>query len=61
MGGDIEKIQVVGRYFIEVWKAAGMVFIKIISCLKCSRGSSLKIIWMNDSRKRFIDKKILLT
>ena len=30
MGGDIEKIQVVGRYFIEVWKAAGMVFIKII-------------------------------
>ena len=40
---------------------SGMVFIKIISCLKCSRGSSLKIIWMNDSRKRFIDKKILLT
>lgn len=24
MGGDLEKIQVVGRYFIEVWKASGM-------------------------------------
>lgn len=24
MDGDIEKIQTVGRYFIEVWKAAGM-------------------------------------
>jgi tyrosyl-tRNA synthetase len=24
MGGDLEKIQIVGRYFIEVWRAAGM-------------------------------------
>ena len=24
MGGDLEKIQIVGRYFIEIWKAAGM-------------------------------------
>lgn len=24
MGGDLKKIQVVGRYFIEVWKACGM-------------------------------------
>ncbi len=24
MGGDIEKIQIVGRYFVEIWKAAGM-------------------------------------
>jgi tyrosyl-tRNA synthetase len=24
MDGDLEKIQVVGRYFVEVWKAAGM-------------------------------------
>lgn len=24
MGGDLKKIQTVGRYFIEVWKAAGM-------------------------------------
>ncbi len=22
--GDLDKIQVVGRYFVEVWKAAGM-------------------------------------
>lgn len=24
MGGDLDKIKTVGRYFIEVWKAAGM-------------------------------------
>ena len=24
MGGDLEKIKLVGKYFIEVWKAAGM-------------------------------------
>ena len=24
MGGDLEKIRIVGRYFVEVWKAAGM-------------------------------------
>ena len=24
MDGDLEKIRVVGRYFVEVWKAAGM-------------------------------------
>lgn len=24
MGGDLEKIQTVGKYFIEVWKATGM-------------------------------------
>lgn len=24
MGGDLKKIEVVGRYFIEIWKAAGM-------------------------------------
>lgn len=24
MGGDLEKIQVVGRYMIEIWRAAGM-------------------------------------
>ncbi len=24
MGGDLQKIKVVGRYFIEVWKACGM-------------------------------------
>eukprot|EP00299_Pterocystis_sp_00344_P017149 c8603_g1_i2.p1 GENE.c8603_g1_i2~~c8603_g1_i2.p1 ORF type:complete len:698 (+),score=172.51 c8603_g1_i2:196-2094(+) len=24
MGGDLEKIQIVGKYFIEVWRAAGM-------------------------------------
>lgn len=24
MGGDLKKIQTVGRYLIEIWKAAGM-------------------------------------
>ena len=24
LGGDLDKIRTVGRYFIEVWKAAGM-------------------------------------
>ncbi|MBI4896589.1 MAG: tyrosine--tRNA ligase [Candidatus Aenigmarchaeota archaeon] len=24
MGGDLEKIQTVGKYFIEIWRAAGM-------------------------------------
>jgi tyrosyl-tRNA synthetase len=24
MGGDLEKIRTVGRYFVEVWRAAGM-------------------------------------
>jgi tyrosyl-tRNA synthetase len=24
MGGDLNKIRIVGRYFIEIWKAAGM-------------------------------------
>ncbi|HLD26670.1 MAG TPA: tyrosine--tRNA ligase [Patescibacteria group bacterium] len=29
MGGDLEKIQTVGRYFIEVWKACGMDMQKV--------------------------------
>ena len=24
MGGDMKKIQTVGNYFVEVWKAVGM-------------------------------------
>src|SRR3990167_10279562 len=29
MGGDLIKIQTVGRYFIEVWKASGMDLKKV--------------------------------
>lgn len=29
MGGELEKIQTVGKYFIEVWKAAGMDLKKV--------------------------------
>ena len=35
MGGDIEKIRTVGRYFVEVWKAAGMD-LKNVKFLWCS-------------------------
>lgn len=24
MGGDLEKIKVVGQYFVEIWKSVGM-------------------------------------
>lgn len=24
MGGDLKKIQTVGQYFVEIWKAVGM-------------------------------------
>ena len=29
MGGDLEKIQTVGKYFIEVWRACGMDLSKV--------------------------------
>ncbi len=29
MGGDLEKIQIVGKYFIEVWRASGMDLSKV--------------------------------
>jgi len=29
MGGDLEKIQLVGKYFIEVWRAAGVDLSKV--------------------------------
>mmetsp|Transcript_49945 Transcript_49945/g.128883 ORF Transcript_49945/g.128883 Transcript_49945/m.128883 type:complete len:742 (+) Transcript_49945:103-2328(+) len=36
MGGDLEKIKTVGKYFIEVWKAAGMDM------------SRVKFLWSSD-------------
>lgn len=36
MGGDLEKIQTVGKYMVEVWKAAGMNMDKV------------KFIWSSD-------------
>lgn len=35
-GGDIDKIKTVGRYFIEVWKAAGM------------KMSNVQFLWASD-------------
>ena len=40
MGGDLEKIQTVGKYFIEVWKACGMNLDKV------------EFVWGSDLVKR---------
>ena len=39
MGGDLEKIKTVGKYFIEVWKASGMDM------------SHVKFLWASDMVK----------
>jgi tyrosyl-tRNA synthetase len=39
MGGDLGKIQQVGRYFIEVWKAAGVDMTKV------------EVLWTSDAAK----------
>ncbi len=39
MGGDLEKIQTVGKYFIEVWKACGMDLSKV------------EFVWASDMAK----------
>ncbi len=39
MGGDLEKIQRVGRYFVEVWKAAGVDLSKV------------EVLWTSDAVK----------
>jgi tyrosyl-tRNA synthetase len=39
MGGDLEKIQEVGRYFVEVWKAAGVDMSKV------------DVLWTSDAAK----------
>jgi tyrosyl-tRNA synthetase len=39
MGGDLEKIQEVGRYFVEVWKAAGVDMSKV------------EVLWTSDAAK----------
>lgn len=41
MGGDLTKIRVIGQYFIEIWKAAGM------------KMSNVKFVWASD----FINKR----
>jgi len=39
MGGDLDKIQEVGRYFVEVWKAAGVDMSKV------------EILWTSDAAR----------
>jgi tyrosyl-tRNA synthetase len=48
MGGDLEKIQKVGKYFIEVWKAAGL------------DTSKIEIIWATDIFDQEYWKKVVL-
>jgi tyrosyl-tRNA synthetase len=40
MGGDLDKIKVVGKYFVEVWKAAGM------------KMSNVKFLWASNHIQR---------
>jgi len=40
MGGDLQKIQEVGRYFVEVWKAAGVDMGKV------------EVLWTSDAAKQ---------
>ena len=39
MGGDLDKIQEVGRYFVEVWKAAGVDMSKV------------EVLWTSDAAR----------
>ena len=39
MGGDLQKIQEVGRYFVEVWKAAGVDMSKV------------EVLWTSDAAR----------
>jgi tyrosyl-tRNA synthetase len=39
MGGDLEKIQEVGRYFVEVWRAAGVDMTKV------------EVLWTSDAAR----------
>jgi len=48
MGGDLQKIKEVGRYFIEVWKAAGVDMSKV------------EVLWTSDAaRQEEYWKKVL--
>ncbi|MEM5766530.1 MAG: tyrosine--tRNA ligase [Candidatus Aenigmatarchaeota archaeon] len=50
LGGDLEKIKLAGKYFIEVWKAAGLDTKKV------------EFVWASDlaSRKEYWKKVILI-
>lgn len=39
MSGDLKKIQVTGKYFVEIWKAIGMESIDDKVCLLCQSPS----------------------
>ena len=50
MGGDLEKIQRVGEYFIEVWRAAGV-----------KEGKNVEFLWASDAMAdREYWKKVIL-
>jgi len=47
MGGDLEKIKVVGQYFVEVWRAAGMDLknVEFVWCSDEITGSKANQYW----------------
>jgi tyrosyl-tRNA synthetase len=48
MGGDLNKIRVVGQYFVEVWKALGM------------RMENVKFLWASDEINKRPDEYWLM-
>ncbi len=48
MGGDLEKIKMVGKYFIEVWKAAGV------------DESYVKYVWTSENMDQEYWKRVVL-
>jgi tyrosyl-tRNA synthetase len=44
MGGDLNKIRVVGEYFVEVWRALGM------------KMSNVKFLWASDEINKRSDE-----
>ena len=48
MGGDLDKIQVVGHYLVEVWKACGMNLDRV------------QFIWTSESIEKHASTKTLL-
>jgi tyrosyl-tRNA synthetase len=62
MGGDLERIKIVGEYFIEVWKASGMD-LKNVEFIWASEAMGKKDYWktvMNVARSSTL-KRILRT
>ena len=60
MGGDLEKIRIVGIYFVEIWKAVGMKLDNVLFLWCCEEiNKSPEKYWqtvINISRKNTVDR-----